>query len=183
MAEYEACILGLKMAIGMNVYELLVIGDSGLLIRQVQGEWTVKNPKIIPYVKYVQKLCKRFRKIEFRHTPRIQNELADALATIASMIKHLDTDYIDPLDIELKEHPVYCSHVEVEPDGLPWYFDKKKYLESGIYPEDVASNQKKSIRRMDLNFFLSGEILYSRTPYLVFSNVLMSSKLRSLLNR
>ena len=32
MAEYEACILGLKMAIDMNVYELLVIGDSDLLI-------------------------------------------------------------------------------------------------------------------------------------------------------
>ena len=39
MSEYEACILGLKMAIDMNVYELLVIGDSDLLIHQVQGEW------------------------------------------------------------------------------------------------------------------------------------------------
>ena len=28
MAEYEACILGIKMAVDMNVYELLVIGDS-----------------------------------------------------------------------------------------------------------------------------------------------------------
>ena len=53
MAEYEACILGLRMAIDMNFYELLVIGDSDLLIHQVQGEWAVKNPKIIPYVQYV----------------------------------------------------------------------------------------------------------------------------------
>ncbi|XP_069145633.1 uncharacterized protein [Solanum lycopersicum] len=164
MAEYEACILCLKMAVDMNVYELLVIGDSDLLIHQVQGEWAVKNPKIVPYVQYVQNLCKRFRKIEFRHTPRIQNELADALATIASMIKHPDTDYIDPLDIDLKEHPVHCSHVESEPDGLPWYFDIKRYLESGTYPEDATSNQKKSIRRMALNFFLNGEVLYRRTP-------------------
>ena len=58
MAEYEACILGLKISIDMNVYEFLVIGDSDLLIHQVQGEWAVKNPKIIPYVQYVQKLCK-----------------------------------------------------------------------------------------------------------------------------
>ena len=156
MAEYEACILGLKMVIDMNVYELLVIGDLDLLIHQVQGEWAVKNPKIIPYVQYVQKLCKRFRKIEFRHTPRIQNELADALATIASMIKHPDTYYIDPLDIELKEHPVHCSHVEAELDGSPQYFDIKKYLESGAYPEDATSNKKKLIRRVALNFFLSG---------------------------
>ena len=92
MAEYEACILSLKMVVDMNVYEFLVIGDSDLLIHQVQGEWDVKKPKIVPYVQYVQNLCKRFHKIEFRHTPRIQNELADALATIASLIKHQDTD-------------------------------------------------------------------------------------------
>ena len=128
------------MAIDMNVNELLVIGDSDVLIYQVQGEWSVKNPKIIPYVQYVQKFWKRFCKIEFKHTPRIQNELADALATIASMIKHLDTDYVDPLDIELKEHPIHCSYVEAESDSLPWYFDIKKYLESRIYPEDATSN-------------------------------------------
>ena len=48
MDEYEACILVLKVAIDMNVYELLVTGDSGLLIYQVQGEWSVMNPNIIP---------------------------------------------------------------------------------------------------------------------------------------
>nr|XP_004244904.1 uncharacterized protein LOC101244099 [Solanum lycopersicum] len=53
---------------------------------EVQGEWVVKNPKIVPYVQYVQNLCKRFCKIDFRHTPRIQTELADALSTITSMI-------------------------------------------------------------------------------------------------
>ena len=112
----------------------------------------------------IQKLCKRFRKIEFKHNPRTKNELADDVSTIASMIKHSDTEYIGPLDIELKEHPVYCSHVEAEPDGSPWYFDIKQYLETEIYPEDVTSKQKKSIRCMVLNFFLSGEVLYRKTP-------------------
>ncbi|XP_070024614.1 uncharacterized protein [Nicotiana sylvestris] len=36
MAEYEACILGLRMAVDINIQELLVIGDSYLLIHQVQ---------------------------------------------------------------------------------------------------------------------------------------------------
>ncbi|XP_069150824.1 uncharacterized protein [Solanum lycopersicum] len=164
MAEYEACILGLKMAIDMNVYELLVLRDLDLLTHQVQGEWAVKKPKNCTLRIICANMCKRFRKIKFRHTPSIQNELADALATIASMIKHPDTDYIDPLDIDLKEHPVHCSHVESEPDGLPWYFDIKRYLESGTYPEDATSNQKKLIRRMALSFFLNGEVLYRRTP-------------------
>ena len=99
MVEYEACILGFKMAIDMNVYELLVIGDSDLLIHQVQGEWAVKKPKNCTLRIICANMCKRFRKIKFRHTPSIQNELADALATIASVIKHPDIDYIDPLGI------------------------------------------------------------------------------------
>ncbi|XP_070003308.1 uncharacterized protein [Nicotiana sylvestris] len=48
-AEYEACIMGLKMAIDLDVHELLVMGDSDLLIRQVQGEWEAQDIKIISY--------------------------------------------------------------------------------------------------------------------------------------
>ena len=119
MAKYEAYILKLKMVIDMNAYELLVIGDSDFLIHQVQGERAMKKPKITLYVQYIQKLCKKFRKIEFKQTPRTHNELADALATIALMIKHPGTDHIDSLDIVLKEHPVHYTQFEAEPDGLP----------------------------------------------------------------
>ncbi|XP_049405027.1 uncharacterized protein LOC125868413 [Solanum stenotomum] len=155
------------MAMDMNVHKLLVIGDSDLLIHHVQREWAVNNPKITPYVRYVQKLCKRFRKIEFRHTPRMQNELADALATITSMIKQ----------------PVHCSHVEAEPDGLPWYFDIKKYLETGTYPDNATFNKKKSIRRMTLNFFASGEILYRRTTDLSLLRCVDASEAAKLLEQ
>ena len=82
------------------------------------------------------------------------------------MIKHTDKDYIDPLDTEFKEHPLHCSHVKTEPDGLPWYFDIKNYLEFGTYPEDDTANKNKSIHRMALNFYLSGEFLYRRTQNL-----------------
>ncbi|XP_049387779.1 uncharacterized protein LOC125852094, partial [Solanum stenotomum] len=53
MAEYEAYILGIRMALNMNVQELMIIGNSDLLIHQVQGEWAVKSPKILPYVQLV----------------------------------------------------------------------------------------------------------------------------------
>ncbi|XP_070056942.1 uncharacterized protein [Nicotiana tomentosiformis] len=66
MAEYEACILGIRMAFDMNIKELLIIGDFDLLIHQVQGEWSTKNVKILPYLHYVKELCKKFTKIEFR---------------------------------------------------------------------------------------------------------------------
>ncbi|XP_070020694.1 uncharacterized protein [Nicotiana sylvestris] len=44
-------------------------------------------------------LCQRIRSVEFRHIPMIHNEVADALATLASMLHHPDKAYIDPMHI------------------------------------------------------------------------------------
>ncbi|XP_075083473.1 uncharacterized protein LOC142167214 [Nicotiana tabacum] len=71
MAEYEAYVLGIKMAVSMNIKELLFIGDSDLFIHQVQGEWSTKNVKILSYLHCVKELCKKFSKIEFKHVLRI----------------------------------------------------------------------------------------------------------------
>ncbi|KAK4733592.1 hypothetical protein R3W88_007853 [Solanum pinnatisectum] len=48
------------MAIDLNVKELLVIGDFNLLVHQVQGEWTTKNVKILPYLHYIKELNKNY---------------------------------------------------------------------------------------------------------------------------
>lgn len=66
MAEYEACILRMKMVIDMNVYQLLVIGYSDLLTHQVQENGLSKNLKVPLYLQYMRKVCKRFRQIEFK---------------------------------------------------------------------------------------------------------------------
>jgi len=71
MAEYKACITGIKMAVNINIKELLVLGDSDFLIHPVQGEWTTKNVKILPYLHCIKELCKKFTNIEFKHVPRI----------------------------------------------------------------------------------------------------------------
>ncbi|XP_075101818.1 uncharacterized protein LOC142177246 [Nicotiana tabacum] len=100
MTEYEACILGIRMAVDMNIKELLVVGDSKLLIYQVQGEWSTKNIKILPYLHYVNELYKKFTNIELKHIPRILNEFADTLATLSSMIQHPDKNYINPIKVK-----------------------------------------------------------------------------------
>ncbi|XP_070046872.1 uncharacterized protein LOC142169682 [Nicotiana tabacum] len=86
IVEYEACILRIKMAVDINIKELLVIGDSGLLIHHVQGAWSTKNVKILPYMHCMKELYKKFTKIEFKHVPKIQKEFTDALVTLSSMI-------------------------------------------------------------------------------------------------
>ncbi|XP_070015214.1 uncharacterized protein [Nicotiana sylvestris] len=83
IAEYETCILGLRLAIDMGVQEILVLGDSDLLVHQIQGEWETRDLKLILYRQCLHDLCQWFRSVEFRHIPRIHNEIADALATLA----------------------------------------------------------------------------------------------------
>ncbi|XP_070022873.1 uncharacterized protein [Nicotiana sylvestris] len=48
-AEYEACIMGMNTAVDHDVEELLIMGDSDLIIRQAQGEWEIQDIKLIPY--------------------------------------------------------------------------------------------------------------------------------------
>ncbi|XP_070019732.1 uncharacterized protein [Nicotiana sylvestris] len=64
--EYEACIMGMNMAIDQDVKELLIMGDSDLIIRQAQGEWETRDVKLFPYKQHMEYLSKRFKSIEFR---------------------------------------------------------------------------------------------------------------------
>ncbi|XP_047259215.1 uncharacterized protein LOC124891537 [Capsicum annuum] len=141
----------------MDIKELLVIGDSDLLIHQVQREWTTKNVKILPYVQCVKELSKRFMKIEFKYVPRIQNEFANALATLSSMIQYPDKNYIDPIKVEMHNQQAYCFHIDEELDGKLWYYDIKRLLGAGRYPEDATDKKKRTLRRMANHFFSTGK--------------------------
>ena len=72
------------------------------------------------------------------------------------------------LCIEVCGIPTYCMNIEecmsvvVEADGKPWYHDIKAYIKSSEYPLSATDNEKKFIRRMAYQFFLSGEVLYKR---------------------
>ncbi|XP_070045508.1 uncharacterized protein [Nicotiana tomentosiformis] len=72
MAEYEACILGIRMAVDMNIKELLVIGDSDMLIHQVLGEWSTKNVKRLPYLHCVKDLCRSSQRLSSSTSPEFR---------------------------------------------------------------------------------------------------------------
>ncbi|XP_009603393.1 uncharacterized protein [Nicotiana tomentosiformis] len=163
MAEYEACILGIRMTVDMNIKELLVIGDFNLLIHQVQGEWSTKNVNILMNLHCVKKLCKKFTKIDFKHIPKIKNEFSDTLATLSSMIQYLDKNYIDPIEVEIRDQHAYYFHVDEEPDGKQWYHDIKKFLATQEYPKNATNDQKRAFRKLANHFFLNKEVLYRRT--------------------
>jgi hypothetical protein len=84
MAEYEALIFGLSAALSLGIRQLLVKGDSQLIIKQVRGECSCNEPRLAAYLLHVRKLEKDFIALELQHVPRADNSTADELSTRAS---------------------------------------------------------------------------------------------------
>ena len=57
-----------------------------------------------PYQKYLEDLTKTFDKIKYTIIPRAQNQFADALATLASMVEILERGWTRPLEIEQRKY-------------------------------------------------------------------------------
>ncbi|RDX62139.1 rnhA, partial [Mucuna pruriens] len=73
MAEYEACTMGIIMAMERQVRKLRVFGDSALVIYQLKGAWETRDPKLVPYHEYIMELLVDFESITFQHVPREEN--------------------------------------------------------------------------------------------------------------
>jgi ribonuclease HI len=84
MAEYEALLCSLQIAIETGIKRLDVRGDSQLVIYQVMKNASCHDDKIEAYCKVVRALEDKFYGIELNHVPRRYNEEADELAKIAS---------------------------------------------------------------------------------------------------
>ncbi|KAK5839083.1 hypothetical protein PVK06_007842 [Gossypium arboreum] len=124
MVEYEACIMGLQVAIERGIKTLKVYGDSALVIYQLRGEWETRDPKLINYRKVVLGLLEEFDDITFNYLPRDENQMADALVTLASMIKANKEEEIKPIQMSVYEAPAHFCNIEKEGnDSNPWYQD------------------------------------------------------------
>jgi ribonuclease HI len=80
VAEYMAFIRGLEEAIDMNERNIEVFSDSELLVKQINGEYSVKNAGLIPLFHHARSLIKKFKHCRVYHTAREENKLADKLA-------------------------------------------------------------------------------------------------------
>ena len=82
-AEYEALIRGLALAVDQGVRGLEVCMDSELVVRQMQGNYKVKQARLAELHVQAQKLTAGFERVVFTHVPRTENKLADKQANLA----------------------------------------------------------------------------------------------------
>ena len=80
VAEYLALIYALQEALQAGYNTVAVKTDSELLVRQLSGEYRVRDPQLKLFHDLAVHLRKGFARCEISHVPRAENRLADALA-------------------------------------------------------------------------------------------------------
>ncbi len=82
-AEYLAVIAALERAADMNAEILDFFLDSELVVKQLKGEYRVKNADLAPLVQKVLNAIKKFKRVNFSYVPREKNASADKLVNQA----------------------------------------------------------------------------------------------------
>ena len=83
VAEYRALVAGLERAAELGIDELEVVSDSELLVKQMRGEYRVKNEVLKDLNRQAAGLATRFRRVVYTAVRREHNELADRLVNEA----------------------------------------------------------------------------------------------------
>lgn len=82
-AEYRALIEAITKANELGASHLDCFLDSELIVKQLKGEYKVKNADLKPHYETIKSLCSSFAKVSFTHIPRERNKEADRLANLA----------------------------------------------------------------------------------------------------
>jgi ribonuclease HI len=83
VAEYRALVAGLAKALEVGVDDLEVVSDSELLVKQMNGEYRVKNAALIDLSLEAAQLGRQIGRVLYRAVRRNENELADSLVNEA----------------------------------------------------------------------------------------------------
>lgn len=83
VAEYRALITGLQKALELGAKRINIRGDSELIVRQMIGQYRVKNPDLKELYGEAQALYRQFEHAKIEHNYREKNTLADKLANLA----------------------------------------------------------------------------------------------------
>jgi hypothetical protein len=156
VAEYDALVNGLRIAIELGVRRLDARGDSQLVIDQVMKNSHCRDPKMEAYCDEVRRLEDKFYELELNHIARRYNETADELAKIASgwttvppdvfsrdlHEPSVKTDDTPEPEASSAQPEGEALRVEEERNGVPpnrnWQTPYLQYLHRGELPLDRA---------------------------------------------
>jgi ribonuclease HI len=188
VAEYEALVNGLCIAIELGVRRLDARGDSQLVIDQVMKNSHCRDPRMEAYCNEVRRLEDKFYGLELNHIARRYNKTADELTKIASgrttvppdvfsrdlhqpSVKTDDTPELEEASAQ-PEAPSApegeALRVEEERNGVTpnrnWQTPYLQYLHRGELPLDRAEARRLARRAKSFVLLADGKELYHRSP-------------------
>jgi ribonuclease H / adenosylcobalamin/alpha-ribazole phosphatase len=83
VAEYRGLVEGLRKAVELHLDEVDVVSDSELLVKQMRGEYKVKNAALRELSAEAGRLARGLRRVTYRAVRREHHELADRLVNEA----------------------------------------------------------------------------------------------------
>ena len=83
VAEYSALVAGLRKALDLGLESVEVVSDSELLVKQMRGEYRIKNDALRELADEASRVARRLGRVEYRHVKRAHNEVADRLVNEA----------------------------------------------------------------------------------------------------
>ncbi|GKV47270.1 hypothetical protein SLEP1_g54184 [Rubroshorea leprosula] len=161
MAEYEALLLGLQLALELKLSAIQVYSDSQLVVNQINSICEVVDPVMVKYVALVAELKCKFQKFCLSKIPRTENEQADSLSKFASdSSSHSRSVFVEVLD-EPSFMKSRVMEISTDPGTPNWIDPILSFLRDGILPEDRQEAMK--LRRKASRYTLIDGVLYKRS--------------------
>ncbi|XP_030958282.1 uncharacterized protein LOC115980140 [Quercus lobata] len=155
--EYEALLKGLELAKSVEAKSICVMGDSQLIMGQVNGTYEAKEERMKKYLGRVMRLVKRFEKADFVQIPREENVEADTIAKEASADESLEksdeVQYVPSID---------AQEVQQVDNKENWMTPIISYLKDGQLPEE--KDEARKVRVRSARYVLMNGVLYKRVP-------------------
>ncbi|KAL0416218.1 UNVERIFIED_CONTAM: hypothetical protein Slati_3453700 [Sesamum latifolium] len=107
-AEYEALVIGMRMAHETGAKHLLAYSDSQLVVKQVEGTYEAKEESMIQYLQQIANLKTKFHHFQIIQIPREENAKADSLSKLASSLEDCRQD-TSPYTTSLRPGPPWLS--------------------------------------------------------------------------
>jgi ribonuclease HI len=83
VAEYRGLIAGLERALELGLANVTVVSDSELVVKQMRGEYRVKNEALRDLRDEAERLASKVGRVVYTNVRRAENELADRLVNEA----------------------------------------------------------------------------------------------------
>ncbi|GKV02683.1 hypothetical protein SLEP1_g15081 [Rubroshorea leprosula] len=161
MAEYEALLLGLQLALELKISAIQVYSDSQLVVNQINSICEVVDPVMMKYVALVAELKCKFQKFCLSKIPRAENEQADSLSKFASDSSLSSRSVF----VEVLDEPSFTKprvmEISTNPDMPSWIDSIVSFLQDGIVPEDRQEAMK--LRKKASRYTLVDGVLYKRS--------------------